>query len=64
MHLQMAKCRVPFWVTVILALTSDLVFRIIVSGAYSLYNLRKESQFLGVDTPWDDKVSHIIFGSV
>ena len=28
------------WVTVTLALTSDLVFRIIVSGAYILYYLR------------------------
>ena len=29
-----------FWVTVTLTLTSDLVFRIIVSGAYLLYFLR------------------------
>ena len=29
-----------FWVTVILTLTSDVVFRIIVSGAYLLYYLR------------------------
>ena len=29
-----------FWVTVTLTLTSDLVFRIIVSGAYLLYYLR------------------------
>ena len=33
-----------FRVTVTLTMTSDLVFRIIVSGAYLLYYLRKESQ--------------------
>ena len=36
-----------FWVTV--TLTSDLVFRIIVSRAYLLYYLRQESQILCVD---------------
>ena len=39
-HLGMAECLVPFLVTVTLNLTSDLVFRIIVSGAYPLYYLR------------------------
>ena len=38
-----------FLVTVILTLTSDLVFRIIVSGAYLLYYLRKEFQIWFVD---------------
>ena len=33
-----------FRVTLTLTMTSDLVFRIIVSGAYLLYYLRKESQ--------------------
>ena len=42
MHLGVTECRVPFSgrVTVTLTLTSDLVFRIIVSGAYLLYYLR------------------------
>ena len=51
-----------FWVTV--TLTSDLVFRIIVSRAYLLYYLRLESQILCVDASWDDEVSRIIIGSV
>ena len=38
-----------FRVTVTLTLTSDLVFRIIVSGAYLLYYLRKEFQIWCVD---------------
>ena len=51
-----------FRVTV--TLTSDLVFRIIVSGAYLLYDLRLESQIWGVDASWDDKVSRTIIGSL
>ena len=38
-----------FWVTVTLTLTSDLVFRIIVSGEYLLYYLRWEFQIWFVD---------------
>ena len=37
--------------------TSDLVFRIIMSSAYLLYYLRKESQIWCVDVSWDDEVS-------
>ena len=51
-----------FWVTV--TLTSDLVFRIILSGAYLLYYLRKESQIWCVDASWDDEVSRTIIGSL
>ena len=40
MHLGIAECHVPFSGHCDL----DLVFRIIVSGAYLLYYLRKESQ--------------------
>ena len=50
-----------FWVIVT---TSDLVFRIIVSGAYLLYILRKESQICCVDASWVDEVSHTIIGSI
>ena len=53
----MTECRVPFLGHSDLELTSDLVFRIIVSGAYLLYYLRKESQFWCVEASWDDKVS-------
>ena len=31
MHLGMTECHIPFWVT--MTLTSDLVFRIILSGS-------------------------------
>ena len=51
-----------FWVTV--TLTSDLVFRIIVSIAYFLYFLRWKSQIWCVDASWDDEVSRIIIGSL
>ena len=51
-----------FRVTV--TLTSDLVFRIIVSGAYLLYYLREESQIWCVDASWDDQVSRTIIGSL
>ena len=53
-----------FWVSVTLTFTSDLVFRIIMSGAYLLYYLRKESQVWCVDASWNDKVSHTIIGSL
>ena len=49
-----------FLVTV--TLTSDLVFRINVSGAYLLYYLRQESQIWCIDASWDDEVSHTIIG--
>ena len=48
-------------VTVTLTLTSDLVFRIIMSGAYLLYYLRKESQIWCVDASWDDEVWRTIY---
>ena len=51
-------------VTLTLTLTSDLVFRIIVSGAYLLYYLRKETQILCVDASLDDKVSRTVIGSL
>ena len=51
-----------FRVTV--TLTSDLAFRIIVSGAYLLYYLRWESQIWRVDASWDDEVSRTIIGSL
>ena len=51
-----------FRVTV--TLTSDLVFRIIVSGAYLLYYLRKEFQIWFVDASWVDEMSRTIIGSL
>ena len=51
-----------FQVTV--TLTSDLVFRIIMSGAYLLHILRQESQFWCLDASWDGGVSCTIYGSV
>ena len=51
-----------FRVTV--TLTSDLVFRIIVSGAYLLYYFRYESPIWCVDASLDDEVSHTIIGSL
>ena len=53
-----------FRVTVTLTLTSDLVFRIIVSGAYLLYYLRKEFQIWCVDASWDEEVYNTIIGSL
>ena len=47
-----------FRVTV--TLTSDLAFRIIVSGVYLLYYLRLESQIWCVDASWNDKVRRTI----
>ena len=43
-------------------LTSDLVLIIIVSGAYLLYYLRRESQIWCVNASWDGWVSCTIFG--
>ena len=54
----MAECRVPFLGHCDL----DLVLRIIVSGAYLLYYLRKESQIWCVDASWNDEVSRTIIG--
>ena len=51
-----------FWVTV--TLTSDLVFRIIMSRAYLLYYLRYESQICCVDASWDEEVSLTIIKSL
>ena len=56
--------RVAYHFRVTLTLTSDLVFRIIVSGAYLLYYLRWESQIWCVDASWDDEVSCTIIGSL
>ena len=49
-----------FRVTV--TLTFDLVFRIIMSGAYLLYNLRYESQIWYLGASLDDGVSYVIYG--
>ena len=51
-----------FQVTV--TLTPDLVFILIVSGAYHLYYLRYEFQIWCVDASWVDEVSHTIIGSL
>ena len=61
-HLGMTGCHIPFLVTV--TLTSDLVLRIIVSGAYLLYSLSEEFQIWCVDASWDRGVSCFIFGSL
>ena len=53
-----------FRVTVTLTLTSDLVFRIIVSGAYLLYYLRQISQIWRVDASRNDEVSRTIIESL
>ena len=47
-----------------MTLTSDLVLRIIVSGAYLLYSLSEESQIRCVDASWDDEVSFTIIKSL
>ena len=62
MHLKKTECHYHFLVTV--SLTSDLVFRIIVFGAYLLYYLRYEFQIQSVDASWDDGVSYNILGSL
>ena len=48
------------WVTV--TLTSELVFRIIMSGAYLLYYLRYEYQIWCLGTYLDGGVSCTIYG--
>ena len=53
----MVECHVFFHVIVTLILTSDLVLRIIVSGAYLLYYLREESQIWCVNASWEGGVS-------
>ena len=55
---------VAFHFRVTVTLTSDLVFRIIMSGAYLIYYLRFESKIWCVDASWNDKVSHTIIGSL
>ena len=55
---------VAYHFRVTMTLTSDLVFRIIVSGAYLLYYLRWESQIWCVDASCDDEVSRTIIGSL
>ena len=45
-------------------LTSDLVLIIIVSGAYLLYYLRRESQIWCVNASWDGLVSCTIYWSL
>ena len=47
-----------------MTLTSDLVLRIILSGAYLLYSLSEEFQIRCVDTSWDSGVSCTTFGSL
>ena len=47
-----------------MTLTSDLDFRIIVSGAYLLYYLRKESELWCVDASLDEEVWRTIIGSL
>ena len=64
MQLGMVKCRVPYLVTVTLTLTSDLVLRSIVFGAYFLYYLRQESQIWWVDASLDDGVPRTIIRSL
>ena len=49
-----------FWVTV--TLTSDLVNRINMSGAYLLYYLRKEFQIWCMDASLDGDMSRTILG--
>ena len=61
-HLGIVECRVPF--SGHCDLTSDLVFGIIVSGAYLLYYLRQESEIWCKNASWDDKVLRTIIGSL
>ena len=55
---------VAYHFRVTVTLTSDLVFRIIVSGAYLLYYLRKESQIWCDDASWDDKMTRTLIESL
>ena len=56
--------RVAYHFRVTVTMTSDLVFRIIVSSAYLLYYLRWESQIWYVNASWDGGESGTIFGSL
>ena len=60
MHPWMTKCHIPF--SGHCDLTSDLVLRIIVSGAYLLHSLRWGFQIWCVDASLDGGVSCTIFG--
>ena len=53
-----------FWVTVTLTLTSDLIFRMIMSGAYLLHDLRQESKIKCVGVSRNGDVSRTIFESL
>ena len=55
---------VAYHFKVTVTLTSDLVFRIIMSRAYPLHYLRQESQIWCEDASWDDKVFRTIIGSL
>ena len=55
---------VTYHFRVAVALTSDLVFRLIMSGAYLLYFLSKESQIRCVDAFWDNGDSSTILLSL
>ena len=47
-----------------MSLTYDLVFRIIMSGAYLLYYLRTEFQIWCVDFSWNGAVMHTSLGHI
>ena len=58
MHLGMAECRVPLFGSLILmTLTSDIVFRINVSGVFHLYYMSWGSQIWCVAASWYGRVS-------
>ena len=61
-HLEMTGCHIPYLGQC--DLDSDLVLRIIVSGAYLLYFLSEEIQIWSVDASWDSGVSCTVFGSL
>ena len=54
----LGKRSVMYHFLVTVTLNSDLVYRIIMSRAYLLYYLMKESQIWCVDASWDDEVLH------
>ena len=54
----------PVQVTATLTLTSDLVYRVIMSGAYFLNHFRLESQIGSIDASQDDGVWQTILGSL
>ena len=64
MWIRLGMGGVAYHFRVTVTLTSDLVFRIMVSGAYLLYYLRKEFHIWCVDASWDDKVPRTIIGSL